>query len=327
MKRYIFLTSFVLLVLIPNLLTSFCVRRNHALTENTDSAREYFEKTDEIRIMHCGEILPMKLDDYVVCVLLGEMPAEFHLEALKAQAVAIRTYTIRHILSSKHENANICTDSSCCQAYISASEYIKNTDNENSLKKIRTAVENTSGQIVMYGDTIIDATYFSCSGGRTEDAEAVWGRKVPYLVSVESPGEEEAWNYRTTVNMRVDEFLSKLGLTENSEIAQKDISITYTKGNGIECMRILDHTYSGIVLRNLLELSSTMISFQFSDQTVSITTKGNGHRVGMSQYGANAMAQSGNSYEEILSHYYSGTKLIQLTQGELNTIFDKANKL
>ena len=327
MKRSILLFSFVLLVVLPNLIVHFFVHRDNETPKRSDPTISLAESTAQIRVLHNDEILEMKLDEYVVCALLGEMPAEFHPEALKAQAVAIRTYTLRHLQTSKHDNAHICTDSSCCQAYVSADAYIQNTQNSDGLQKIQTAVADTSGRVMMYGDTIIDATYFSCSGGRTEAAEAVWGKKVAYLVSVESPGEENARNFTKTVSMPRDDFLAKLGLPVDTVFSETDISITYTEGHGIEQMEILGHKYSGVELRSLLALSSTMISFRFSDETVSVTTKGNGHRVGMSQYGANVMAEAGSGYEEILLHYYPGTRLVCLTQEEMNTVFDKADIL
>lgn len=327
MKRNVLLFSFVLLVVIPNLIVRFFVYHDDKIAQKPEPTRSLTENTAEIRVLNGDETLQMELDEYVVCALLGEMPADFHLEALKAQAVAIRTYTLRHLQTSKHENAHICTDSSCCQAYTSVEAFTKDTQNAVALSKIQTAVADTSGQVMIYDDTIIDATYFSCSGGRTEAAEAVWGTKVAYLVSVESPGEENARNFSKTVQMHKEEFLAKLGLPKDSVFSEADLSIAYTEGDGIAWMQLLGHSYSGVELRNLLELSSTMISFSFSGQTVSVTTKGNGHRVGMSQYGANVMAEAGSSYEEILLHYYPGTALVSLTQAEINTVFDKADIL
>ena len=165
--------------------------------------------------------------------------------------------------------------------------------------------------MLTYQGKLIEATYFSCSGGRTEDALAVWGEDVPYLQSVESPGEEGAAHYVDTVSFTASEFCEKIGKELPGIPAEWIGTIRYTAGGGVETIYIGDEPYSGTQLRSMLNLRSTAFLITAAGDTVTITTKGYGHRVGMSQYGADAMAVQGCSYEEILAHYYPGTKLQQ----------------
>jgi len=161
---------------------------------------------------------------------------------------------------------------------------------------------------------LIDAVYFSCSGGRTEDAVAVWGSEVPYLRSVSSDGEQDARVYETEVSISAEAFRETI-LDEEPQaiLTGKPMSwfgeTSYTAGGGVETMEIGGQKVSGIMLRRLFRLNSTMFSLLLSDDEITFVVKGYGHRVGMSQYGANAMAKDGKTYREILYHYYSGAEL------------------
>ena len=272
-------------------------------------------KTNVGVLMHDGTVNVMDLDDYLVAVVLREMPASFETEALKAQAVVARTYTLRRVEhGGKHTDAAVCTDSSCCQGYRSQQEYISDGGKQELLDKVIDAVNATSGEVLVYNNSLIEATYFSCSGGRTEDAQAVWGSDIPYLQSIESPGEENAAHYIDTVSFSVSEFAEKLGLNP-ANVSQNWVgNIKYTNGGGIEEIQIGGNTYKGTTIRQKLGLRSTACIISIVGDTVTITTKGFGHRVGMSQYGADAMAVQGKTYPEILSHYYQGTDLIQYVE-------------
>lgn len=252
----------------------------------------------------------IELDEYLTGVVLGEMPADFEPEALKAQVVVARTYTLKRVLSQrKHEDCDVCTNAACCQAYCSAEQYLKAGNSQDKLKKVSAAVLETEDLVLYYGTELIDATYFSCAGDRTEEALAVWGTDVPYLRSVESPGEEISDNYSTSVSFSVDTFLHLLGKSE-LEPSQIHIGqITYTNGGGVDSIEICGTQYKGTQMRNLLGLRSTDFELTVTQDQVVITTKGYGHRVGMSQYGAQAMALQGSDFEEILQHYYPGTVL------------------
>ncbi len=257
-----------------------------------------------------GTVSAMELEDYVQCAVLGEMPAEFELEALKSQAVVARTYALRRYGSQwKHDTAAVCTDPACCQAFCSEEAYLEKGNTQQSLNKITDAVGQTAGQVLTYENALIDATYYSCSGGRTEDAMAVWGQDIPYLQSVESPGEEGAVHYIDTVTLPITQLEEALGVELSGSWLG---AVTYTQGGGVDTIWLGGKEYAGTELRQLLGLRSTAFVMTAVGSSITITTKGYGHRVGMSQYGADAMAVAGSTYREILSHYYPGTQLTQI---------------
>lgn len=258
--------------------------------------------------MDNDSVVSMKLDDYITSVVLCEMPASFEREALKAQAVVARTYALkRYETGTKHDVAAVCTEPGCCQGFKTPETYLSDGGDPTLLEKVQSAVNDTSGQILTYHDALIEATYFSCSGGMTEDAAAVWGSDIPYLQATQSPGEEMATHYVDTVQFDVSEFKSKLGILDRNGC--KISNIRYTDGGGVDTMEICGASFTGTMLRSRLGLRSTAMSIAVVGNTVTITTKGFGHRVGMSQYGAEAMAVNGATYEQILMHYYAGAEL------------------
>lgn len=261
-------------------------------------------------IMPDGNMQELALEAYVMYVVLGEMPAYFETEALKAQAVAARTYTLWcSQKTQKHSGGAVCTDFRCCQAFQTAEAYLEEGGDPKALEKIRAAVQQTAGQVVTYGGELIEATYFSCSGGRTEDAMAVWGTDVPYLQSVASPGEEGAEPYTHTVRFTSGEFQNLLGRWLAGTPENWFGVTTYTVGGGVASTYIAGRSYTGVQLRQLLALNSTAFRFFPDQEGVTVTTAGKGHRVGMSQYGANAMAEKNLGYAEILAYYYPGTRI------------------
>ena len=302
--------SFFLVACLPGILASMVPYKHQAqgitdteLTQTARTEREvYF-----IRLQDGNQVTRMDIEDYVCGVLMGEMPASFSTEALKAQAVAARTYTLRKITTSqKHPDAELCTDPGCCQAFIFAEQY---NGSQDDIQKITGAVEETRGEILTYEGELIDATYYSSSGGRTEAAVAVWGTDIPYLQAKDSPGEEEAKYYRDEMVFTQDEIMEKLDI-EDDHLTYSDIA--YTEGGGVESIKICDKNFSGTQIRNLLGLRSTAFSIEIYTDNVVFITKGYGHRVGMSQYGAQAMAQEGSDYTQILFYYYPNTKLESL---------------
>ena len=277
-------------------------------TEATESVTESLPIT--VPILAGDGIVQMELDTYLTGVVLGEMPASFEVEALKAQAVVARTYTMRaYHRGGRHDGAAVCTDPACCQSYISPTDYLAAGGTQESVDRISAAVRATSGQVLTYEGQLIEATYFSCSGGVTEDAAAVWGAEYPYLKSVSSPGEENAAHYSDTVTFSAAEFEAALGRDLSGTPASWFGLTTYTTGGGVASMEIGGKSYQGTQLRSLLGLRSTAFMVSADLNSVTITTRGFGHRVGMSQYGADAMAVLGSSYAEILAHYYQGTSL------------------
>ncbi len=271
------------------------------LPENPEIPTEPASPMLRVKMENTIEVLP--LEDYVEGVILAEMPADFEMEALKAQAVVARTYAMRMFYKPKHTDAEVCGNPKCCQGYLTISEYRYHSGTEESIQKVKNAVKATAGEVLLYQGKLIEATYFSCSGGRTEDAVAVWGNDVPYLQSVESPGEEKSNFYTDTAIWEVSDFKKKLGLSGGSIVVE---NISYTKGGGVQSLTMCGKKFLGTELRELLNLRSTAFSVTVVGNSVIVTTKGYGHRVGMSQYGADAMAAGGSSYRQILLHYYQG---------------------
>jgi len=262
-----------------------------------------------ISVLADGEILLWELEDYLLGVLLAEMPAGFEMEALKAQAVAARTIALRCcVKKSKHDGA-VCLKSSCCQGYLSEEDYYARGGKTESVEKIRSAIEQTHSEVLTYQGDLIQAAYFSCSGGSTEDAADVWGGDLPYLQAVPSPGEEKSSAYSKTLTFSADAFGKKLGKMPGGSPETWFGKATYTDGGGVDTMVIGGVTYTGAKLRKLLGLNSTKFTVTVAGGSIQIVTYGFGHRVGMSQYGADAMAVLGSTYQQILAHYFQGTEL------------------
>ena len=276
------------------------------------SASEPISRSYLISLDNAGKIQCMELEEYLVGVVLAEMPASFELEALKAQAVAARTYTIKQTMFAlKHGDRTMCADYACCQAYIDPAQYLINGGSMASVARVRAAVEETAGKVLVYDGQLIDATYFSCSGGTTEDAVAVWGRDVAYLKSVPSPGEEDATYFTDQKTFTSEQFQAALGIRLKGTPSTWFSDVSYTAGGGVDHMTIGGVSYRGTTLRTLLGLRSTAFSVSVRNGWILIETSGYGHRVGMSQYGANARAKEGDTYDRILTYYYCDVDVVQ----------------
>ena len=298
-------------MVVPSVMLSILVKPGEGVIPATEPITVATESTISAReisvLMADGTTQVMDLEEYLIGVVMGEMPASFEMEALKAQAVVARTYTLKCAgVGVKHGENTVCTDFSCCQAYVSPDGYGGSAED---YEKISQAVADTAGQVLTYNGKLIEATYFSCSGGVTEDAVAVWGTDYPYLRSVESPGEESATYYTDEVFFTAEEFQNRLGRELSGSPGSWLGYTTYTAGDGVNTMRIGGVDYKGTEVRSLLGLRSTAFTMRAENGGITVATKGYGHRVGMSQYGADAMALRGCDYEEILTHYYQGTTL------------------
>lgn len=249
----------------------------------------------------------LALDAYLQRVLLGEMPISFEKEALKAQAVAARTYTAKAMAGGKH-GGKLCTDSTCCQAFCDAAAFASFTPEER--EKAADAVRETDALVLTYDGALIEATFFSCSGGRTEDAVAVWGTDYPYLRSVESPGEEAAKYDTDSRLVSKRELETALEITLSDNAASWAGAVQLTSGGGVETIELGGKRFLGVYLRKALGLRSTAFTVTPEGDALRFDTRGYGHRVGLSQYGANAMAADGADFREILRHYYPGTALL-----------------
>ena len=270
-----------------------------------------------VRVLVDGVATEMSMTDYLTGVLISEVPADFHMEAKKAQAVAARTYTLRmQQFSGAHAGCDVCNDPGCCQGYLTDEAFFGYGGTEEAVSQARQAVMDTANMVMTYQGELILATYFSSSGGRTEDAVAVWGQDLPYLQAVDSPGEENTWFYTETVRFTPVEFENKLGRDLEGTPESWFGNVTYTEGYGINTMDIGGVTYKGNDLRFTLGLNSTRITVTALSDTILITTRGFGHRVGMSQYGADAMGKAGKTWQEILTHYYQGVDITEYGKGQ-----------
>jgi len=306
--KYSLLTTLVVIIGIPRLVIGLCdLHQTKELPDETTSVR--LNETI-ISVIDGHTLRSIELEDYLTGVLLKELPADFHLEAKKAQAVVARTYALRTTqIKNKHPGGAICTDPSCCQGYYDPERYIADGGSVEKVKEASLAVAETEALVLTLDGVWIDATYFSCSGGRTESAVAVWGADIPYLQAVDSPGEENASHYKDTVSFSSTEFCDALGVSLPGNPDAWFGDVRYTDGGGVDTMVIGGAEYTGTQLRSKLNLRSTSFSVQTDGENINITTKGFGHRVGMSQYGAQAMAQEGRDYVEILTHYYPHTEI------------------
>jgi len=300
-------------MVLPGILLHLAVEIRDLPTETAPVTEPLLESESEMMILvltEDGAVEEMELDAYLTGVVLAEMPASFEEEALKAQAVVARTYALcAHHGKSKHEGASVCTDSNCCQGFRSLETYRATGGSDENIQKIRSAVYGTTGYVLTYEGELIEATYFSCSGGRTEDAAAVWGTDVPYLQSVNSPGEEDATHYSDQVRFTREELENLLHIQLPADSGSWFTDISYTAGGGVAEISVGGEPFQGTELRKHLGLRSTAFTVSTEDGSILITTRGYGHRVGMSQYGADAMAVDGSTYREILTHYYPGTTL------------------
>lgn len=266
-----------------------------------------------------GETVQTTMADYLPGVLAAEMPASFETEALKAQAIAARTYILYRMqqTSEAHPDAQVCDDFACCAAYKSEETLRENWGAafETNWAKIQQAVRETSGQYMVYEEKPIQAVFHSSSAGMTEDSGNIWGG-LPYLVSVDSPEtEEEVPNFVTSVTFSADEFRRVILTTDPQVDLSGDVSewvgeIVVGETGRVESAAIGNVNFSGTDLREMFDLRSTAFTLDYGGGQFVFTTTGYGHGVGMSQYGANVLAKKGHDCAEILQHYYNGVSII-----------------
>ncbi|WP_419875598.1 stage II sporulation protein D [Candidatus Pristimantibacillus sp. PTI5] len=262
------------------------------------------------------------LETYVRGVVAAEMPIGFELEALKAQAIAARTYMIRRIVQGNDSGVPVkgadVTDTVEHQVYVSLADLARKwpkADQKTNMKKLNDAVAETRGKIITYKGDPIEAAFFSTSNGYTENSEDYWKQEIPYLRSVASPWDEAiSPRYKETVELSLKEFYNKLGVSGKSSAKSAIRIVEKTAGNRISKIVIGGATFTGREVREKLGLASSQFTWKIKGGTIAITTYGYGHGVGMSQWGANGMAQSGASAEQILAHYYSSVQVEQASK-------------
>lgn len=280
-----------------------------------------YKKYSTIKLLHqdTQDIEEVKLDDYIACVVSAEMPVSYDIEALKAQAIVARTYTIYKITTSKkHNEADICDKSTCCQAWISKENRLKKWDEaeaNDNWNKIVQAVNYTVGKIIIYEGKPINAFFHANSGGKTQIPFYVWGGTgYPYLQVVETSGEENYKQYSSEAKFTKEEFIKKV------KKQHQDFKIDFKEKNCIEIkerdnsnrvvtVKMGNLNLSGVETRTLLGLRSANFTVEITDNEILFNVIGYGHGVGMSQTGADALAKEGKNYEEIIKHFYVGVEI------------------
>lgn len=298
-------------------------QNNSEVAENT--AEYNYNKYNTIKLLHTKtqEIEEIKLDEYLYGVVSAEMPASFEKEALKAQSIVARTYTIYKIIhnAGKHQEADICDDSGCCQAWISKEDRLNKWDEkerESNWNKIVSAVKETKGKIITYNGEPINAFFHSNSGGSTEAPINVWGGSgYPYLQTVQTSGEEAYTQYKSEVNMQKQELIDKIkskyqDFSINFEEENAIQILEYTKGNRVKTIKIGNKNLSGVEVRSIFGLKSANFEVEIDGDNIIFSVIGYGHGVGMSQTGADSLAKQGKNCEEIITHFYIGVEIIDL---------------
>ena len=281
-----------------------------------------YKKYKTVKVLHTKtkKVEELKLDEYLYGVVSAEMPASFEEEALKAQAVVARTYTLYKIInnSKKHKNADICDDSTCCQAWISKEDRLARWDEEDRedfWNKIVKAVNTTQGKIITYENKPINAFFHSNSGGATEAPINVWGGSgYPYLKSVTTAGEDAYSQYSSNVTVTQTQFIEKIKKVHSDfeiDFDKKDcIEIKeYTEGNRVKTIKVGNLSLSGVEIRTLFGLRSANFKIEMEGKNITFEVTGYGHGVGMSQTGADSLAKQGKNYKEIIHHFYTDVEI------------------
>lgn len=322
MKKIFLKIALIIIIafMIPILFTKK-FKQIDTVSDNIEEKEPFdYGKFSNIRLLHSdtGEVENLNLDNYLYGVVAAEMPASYEVEALKAQAVVARTYTIYKIINGgKHENADICDNPSCCQAWISKENRFSRWENEDkqaNWEKIVFAVDSTKGNYITYNGEPINALFHSNSGGKTELPINVWGGNYPYLVSVETSGEEGYSTYSSEVVISKDELIKR--------VVEKYPDFTINFGDN-DCIQILDFTesgrvktlklgninISGVEARNIFGLKSARFNCRIEGETIKFSVIGYGHGVGLSQSGSDSLAKQGLDYKSIIKHYYKNVEI------------------
>ena len=331
MKKLL-LYLFVLILIcfgIPIIFTNKRIKQANVNLKNEENSQSNiiesvydYKKYSEIKLLHkdTKNIETIKLDEYLYGVVSAEMPASYEEEALKAQAVVARTYTIYKMINSagKHDGADICDDSNCCQAWISKENRLAKWDEKNREKywnKIVNAVNSTQGKIITYDGKPINAFFHANSAGATEAPVNVWGGTgYPYLQTVTTSGEDSYSGYSTVVEVTKKDFESKIKEKHSDfkiDFKEKNcIEIKeYTDGNRVKTIKVGNLELSGVEIRTIFSLRSANFKVEIGNEKIKFEVVGYGHGVGMSQTGADSLAKEGKNYEDIIKHFYTGVKI------------------
>ncbi|QBD86410.1 stage II sporulation protein D [Clostridium tetani] len=317
---------FCFIILKPSLIKK--ENENNIVKDISNSKKDISNKVKKVKvkvyISKEKKVIELDLEDYIKGVISAEMPAEFHEEALKAQAIAARTYAIPRIKELNGVNcknakgANLC-DTVHCQAFLTKKARMEGWSEKKRNEywnKIENAVNSTAGEVLVYkGEIIKGAYYFSTSSGFTENGEDIFASTEPYLKSVKSQGEETAPKYESVKKYSYDEFINIINKNypksiSNSKNLKNEIKIkSRTSGGSVKEITVGKTTMSGSKFRKILNLNSSNFTIKLEKNKININCKGYGHGVGMSQWGANALGKSGKDYKYILKHYYTGVEI------------------
>ncbi len=315
MKRFLIMSAFLWLCAFA--VPSLVIRpwKMQVPVENPANLQEeLIDSTTEITLYHNDEVITLALDEYLAGVVAAEIPASFPVEAMKAQVVAARTYTMNRASlepSLEHKGAMVCSNYAHCKAYtpIATAAAKWGNNDETYINKIRKCIAETDGEILLYENKPISAVFFAYSAGKTERAADVWGSDVPYLQSVDSTTDKDIENATRTVSFPSNEFMEKFKAKYSDASFGDDPStwftdITRSDAGGVMTLKVGGVALKGTALRSSFGLRSTNFSVAANKDTITFETRGYGHGVGMSQYGAKGLADAGKSYHDILSHYY-----------------------
>ena len=300
MKKLLIVT--LLVIIIPFLFVKIFVK--------TDNIKFKYITNNIIRVKDekTGVINEIPFEEYIKGVVAGEMPATFEFEALKAQAVASRSYAMYQMSATKDKEYDVVNTTSN-QVYLTDEQLKENWKEKypENINKIKKAIAETSGEYLTYNGEVVNAMFFSTSVGATENSEEVFVSALPYLRSVDSVWDEASPKYTDTYTFTLEDFYKKLNLTFKQNLKVEIISKTST--GRTKTLKINGEEMQGRDFASKLNLRSNYFEIIQNANTITITTKGFGHGVGMSQYGANGMAKEGYKYDQILKHYYQNTEI------------------
>lgn len=327
----IIIILFIIIIVLPFFIVKSCdVINNENEPQVIESEKNFYVK---VLNTNTNESMNLELDEYIKGVVAAEMPVTFHIEALKAQAIAARTYTMNRLeefgatADPVHPQYDLCTDYRHCQAWISKEKRLIAWDSNAELSslnnidlwaKIEEAVEATKGIAIIYNGNLIDPLFHSTSGGSTENSEDYFTSSLPYLKSVSSSYEDSSPYLNTNFEITVENFTNTFKEKypdikfESSKMIENIEILSTTEGGKISKIRVGNKVLTGREVRELLNLRSSQFTIAQKNSKLIFTVVGFGHGVGMSQYGADGMAKAGYTYEDILKHYYTGVELKEM---------------
>ena len=310
-KVFAFILSVLFaVVILPSLVVMITGKNSNYNTEKNS------KETKITVLMPNGEIKEFEIEKYLYGVLAGEMPASFHTEALKAQAVAARTYIINKHENgdSDHKDADVCTDSTHCKAYLDSDaikEKLGSGWEKDYGSKIKDAITSTKGEIAVYDGKAIEAVFHSTGSGVTENAKDVWGKDVPYLTSVQSPGDTLSPKYYSEITVSKDEFKRIISDAAGYDLAPYAGDAVLNESGSVNTIDLGGKVFKGTVVRQMFSLPSANFVIENADDHFVFKCRGKGHGVGMSQYGAEYFAENGMDYKDILKTYYKGVEIVK----------------